>query len=207
MNATSIEPARPASEHLVSLSHHSYLIRSVRGSDELALFDMFARSSPEDLRLRCLGMIKDFPRLAAARLARCDRDREIALVAVDGEGAAPGEIVGVAHLIEEPAEPGCAEFDILVRTDVKGHGVGFQLMKDVLARARERRLTKIVGFIAGENHAMLLKTSELGFVRETHAEMGTVRVTAMLWFVADDKQQLRPPNGDPNFETRRRTVS
>jgi len=149
MNATSIEPARPASEHLVSLSHHSYLIRSVSGSDELALFDMFARSSPEDLRLRCLGMIKDFPRLAAARLAHCDRGREIALVAVDGEGAAPGEIVGVAHLIEEPTEPGCAEFDILVRTDVKGHGVGFQLMKDVLARARERRLTKIVGFIAG----------------------------------------------------------
>ena len=26
MNATSIEPARPASEHLVSLSHHSYLV-------------------------------------------------------------------------------------------------------------------------------------------------------------------------------------
>jgi acetyltransferase len=167
---------------------------------------MFARSSPEDLRLRCLGMIKDFPRLAAARLARCDRDREIALVAVDGEGAAPSEIVGVAHLIEEPAEPGSAEFDILVRTDAKGHGVGFQLMKDVLARARERRLTKIVGFIAGEDHAMLLMTSELGFVRD-HAEMGTVRVTAMLWFVADDRQQLRPPNGDPNFETRRRTVS
>lgn len=100
-------------------------------------------------------------------------------MAIDGEGAAPGEIVGVAHLIEEPAEPGCAEFDILVRTDVKGHGVGFQLMKDVLARARERRLTKIVGFIAGDNHAMLLMTSELGFVRD-HAEMGTVRVTAML---------------------------
>ena len=179
MNATSIEPARPASEHLVSLSHHSYLIRSVSGSDELALFDMFARSSPEDLRLRCLGMIKDFPRLAAARLAHCDRGREIALVAVDGEGAAPGEIVGVAHLIEEPTEPGCAGFDILVRTDVKGHGVGFQLMKDVLARARERRLTKIVGFIAGENHAMLLMTSELGFVRD-HAELGTVRVMAML---------------------------
>lgn len=100
-------------------------------------------------------------------------------MAIDGEGAAPGEIVGVAHLIEEPAEPGCAEFDILVRTDVKGHGVGFQLMKDVLTRTRERRLTKIVGFIAGDNHAMLLMTSELGFVRD-HAEMGTVRVTAML---------------------------
>jgi hypothetical protein len=52
-------------------------------------------------------------------------------------------------------------------------------MKDVLARARERRLTKIVGFIAGENHVMLLMASELGFVLD-HAEMGTVRVTAML---------------------------
>src|ERR1700677_128145 len=79
MNTISIESARPASEHLVSPSHHSYLIRSVSGSDELALFDMFARSSPKDLRLRCLGMIKDFPRLAAARLAHCDGGREIAL--------------------------------------------------------------------------------------------------------------------------------
>jgi hypothetical protein len=47
MKATSIEPARPASEHLVSLSHHSYLIRPVSSSDELALFDMFSRSSPK----------------------------------------------------------------------------------------------------------------------------------------------------------------
>jgi hypothetical protein len=52
-------------------------------------------------------------------------------------------------------------------------------MEDVLARARERRLTNIVGFIAGENHVMLLMASELGFVLD-HAEMGTVRVTAVL---------------------------
>ena len=69
MKATWIEPARPVSEHQVPLGHHSYLIRSVSGSDELALFDMFSRSSPEDLRLRCLGMIKDFlvSRLLALR--------------------------------------------------------------------------------------------------------------------------------------------
>ena len=52
-------------------------------------------------------------------------------------------------------------------------------MKDVLARARERPLTKIVGFIAGENHAMLLMASELGFVLD-YAEMGSVECTAML---------------------------
>jgi hypothetical protein len=54
MNATSIEPARPASQHLVSFSHPSYLIRSVSGSDELALFDMFARSSTSGLPSACV---------------------------------------------------------------------------------------------------------------------------------------------------------
>jgi acetyltransferase len=179
VNAMSAEPAPSASEHEVSLSHHSYLIRPLRSSDEPALVDMFSRSSPEDIRMRCLGAVKDFPHLAAARLARCDSDSEIALAAVVAEGAEPGQIVGVAHLINEPSRPGSAEFDIMVRTDMKGHGVGFQLMKDIMTTARERGLKDIVGYVLWENRPMLLMASELGFTIE-HIEPGMVRVAALL---------------------------
>lgn len=173
------EAAPLAVEHPVSLDHHSYLIRPVRSSDEAALVDMFSRSSAEDIRLRCLGTIKDFPHLAAARLARCDSDREVALVAIDAESSGSREIVGVVHLVKEPNEPDSAEFDIMVRTDMKGRGVGFQLMKDVLAWARERGLKKIVGYVLYENRAMLLMASELGFGAK-HVETGIVLVTARL---------------------------
>ncbi|MBV9703219.1 MAG: N-acetyltransferase [Methylobacteriaceae bacterium] len=179
MNGVSARPPCQASEREVRLSRHRYLIRPLLSADESGLVDMFSRSSPEDIRLRCLGTIKDFPHLAAKRLAGCDSTHEVALVAIDAEASGPGEIVGVVHLVDEPTEPGTAEFDIMVRTDMKGHGVGFQLMKDVLAQARRRGLKKIVGYVFYENRTMLLMASELGFGLE-HVETGIVRVTAQL---------------------------
>ena len=179
MNAMSAQPAPSAADHQVSLSRHSYVIRPLRSSDEPALIDMFSRSSPEDVRLRCLGAVKEFPHLAAARLARGDSEKEIALVAADAESDEPREIVGVAHLINQPDEPGGAEFDIMVRTDLKGHGVGFQLMSDILTKARERGLKRIVGYVLWENRPMLQMASELGFTTE-HIEPGAVRITALL---------------------------
>jgi acetyltransferase len=178
-NATLARPAPPVSDHIVSLSEHSYLIRPVRGSDEPALLDMFSHSSAQDIRLRCLGAIKDFPHLAAARLARYDARREIALVAIDAEGPGPAGIVGVVHLIEGPERPGFAEFDIMVRTDRQGRGIGFQLMKEIMAQAHERELKSVVGYVCNENEAMLLMASELGFHVEG-AEAGVVRVVALL---------------------------
>jgi acetyltransferase len=178
-DTTSAQASPPHGEHAVLLRRHAYLIRPVRDTDEPALVDMFARSSPEDARLRCLGMIKDFPHLAAARLVHGDGDREIALAAIDTGAPAPGEIVGVVHVIEEPSGPHTAEFDVMVRTDMKGRGVGFQLMKDILARARQRGLETIVGYISCENRAMLLMAQELGFHPDL-AEAGVVRVSARL---------------------------
>ena len=174
----SVAPGASAA-HLVSLSHHPYLIRPVMRADEAAVQDMFSRSSTYDLRLRCLGAMKDFPRQAAARLTRSDPAHETALAAVEAEGPAPGEIVGLVHLIDEPDRPGVAEFDIMVRSDLHGRGIGFQLMKEILTSARERGLGEIVGYVSGENGAMLWMASELGFSLD-RIEAGVVRVVARL---------------------------
>jgi acetyltransferase len=103
----------------------------------------------------------------------------MALAAIGVEGPQRGEIVGVAHLINEAAISGSAEFDIMVRTDMQGQGVGFALMKEILARGRERGLKEIVGYVAGDNGAMRRMASELGFAHD-HLDAGIVRIAARL---------------------------
>jgi GNAT superfamily N-acetyltransferase len=81
--------------------------------------------------------------------------------------------------INEPGKPDSAEFDIMVRTDMQGRGIGFHLMKEILVQARERGLKVVVGYVAGENRKMLWMASEFGFSFERVAA-GVVRVTALL---------------------------
>jgi len=156
-----------------------YRIRSVRTADEAAVLGMFAQSSPGDIRARCLGAIKNFPSEAAARLSRCDGGQEIALVAEKSRSDGAAEIVGLVHLVDFPDEPGLAEFDIMVRSDVQGQGVGHRLMKAILSRARARGLGALVGYVSGENGAMLAIAGELGFRFERLAA-GVVKITSHL---------------------------
>ena len=134
-----IQPYPAELEHTVEIDGgRKLLVRPIRPEDEPRLVEMVARSSPEDVRLRFLGALKEFPHLLAARLSQIDYDRELALVAVgDKEGPGRDEILGVARIIADP-EGERAEFAVMVRSDMKGRGLGFQLMKDLLASARKR---------------------------------------------------------------------
>ena len=106
------------------LRHH---LRAVRRSDEAGLRDMFLRCSAEDMRLRCFGASKSFPQVFAARLARLSGPEDFAIVAV----LENGEIGGVVHAVGVPG--GEADYDIMVRSDLKGQGLGTRLMREMLA--------------------------------------------------------------------------
>jgi acetyltransferase len=138
------------------------IVRPVQTSDEALLADMFAQASPEDIRFRCFGAIKDFPHAMAARLTRIDRKREETLVATAEDGE-PGAILGVVHLICEARQPDTAEYDIMVRPDHKGHGLGYRLMREILVEARRRGLKAVEGYILRENKTMIIMAREVGF--------------------------------------------
>ena len=73
---------------------------------------------------------------------RAEGGEAVALVAVDDkEGPGRDKILGVARIIADP-EGERAEFAVMVRSDMKGRGLGFQLMKDLLASARAILTTK-----------------------------------------------------------------
>lgn len=165
----------PAGEHeVVAQSGLRFLVRPVRSEDEPALRAMFSRATPEDVRFRILGVAKHFPARMAERLARIDSDRETTLVAFM-DGGDPAEIVGVVHIVVDAGAPGSAEFDVMVRPDLKGKGLGYRLMMEVLDHARQRGLTSVEGYISRANTTMLQMAEELGFETEA-AEAGVARV-------------------------------
>jgi acetyltransferase len=163
-----IQPYPAALEHGVEIDGgRKLLVRPIRPEDEPRLVEMVQCSSPEDIRLRFLGALKEFPHLLAARLSQIDYDREMALIALPAQNGA-GQILGVARTVANP-EGDRAEFGVMVRSDMKGQGLGFQLMKDILAHARGRGIKTVYGDVLAENRTMLQMAAELGFTRSAEA--------------------------------------
>ncbi len=59
-----------------------------------------------------------------------------------------------------------AEFAILVRSRLKGHGLGWLLMQRVIDYAKEKGLRRVYGDVLAEIASMLQMSAELGFHSE-----------------------------------------
>ncbi|MGE3872063.1 MAG: bifunctional acetate--CoA ligase family protein/GNAT family N-acetyltransferase [Parvibaculaceae bacterium] len=136
-----------------------FAMRPIKPEDEPALLAFLGRMDPEDLRLRFFSSQRHFSHHFVARLTQLDYGRTIAFLALD---QASGEILGVVRLHADPNHEN-AEFAILVRSDLKGHGLGTSLMKLAIRYGRAEKYHAIIGQILRENHAMLKLCSELGF--------------------------------------------
>ena len=70
-----------------------------------------------------------------------------------------------------------AEFAVMVRSDLKGRGLGFPLMRELLAYARKRGLSTLFGEVLRENTTMLELAKDLGFVMKPSASPETVEIS------------------------------
>jgi acetyltransferase len=55
------------------------------------------------------------------------------------------------------------EFAIVVRSRIKGHGLGWLLMQHVIDYAKKKGLRRVLGDVLVENATMLQMCAELGF--------------------------------------------
>jgi acetyltransferase len=135
------------------------LIRPIRPDDE-KLYDAFIpKVSPEDVRLRFFARRKHFSRAFIARMTRPDPKHAMAFIALAAES---GEMLGVVRLhINPDGETG--EYAIIVRSDLKGQGLGWLLMQTIIEHARRRGLRSIEGQVLRDNTTMLEMCRELGF--------------------------------------------
>src|SRR5215472_3264428 len=135
------------------------LIRQVRPED-MALYPDFLRDvSAEDLRLRFFAHIAELSAAEIDKLAHLDDRHEMAFVALDED---TGRMLGLVRLRDELDEK-TAEFAILVRSRVKGHGLGWLLMQRVIDYAKAKGLRRVYGDVLAENATMLQMCAELGF--------------------------------------------
>jgi acetyltransferase len=134
-------------------------VRPVRPDDD-ELFREFAKGvSEEDARLRFFGPKKELSDGDLDRLVHIDYGRAMAFVAIRELSR---KMVGVVRLHAEPNRE-AREFAIIVRSDFKGHGLGWMLMQLIIEYARTVGLRVIEGRTLHENKAMLKMCQEFGF--------------------------------------------
>jgi acetyltransferase len=134
-------------------------VRPMRPEDEPAITAFLGRVSREDLRLRFFHAMKEFSHSFIARLTQLDYARAMAFVATD---TTTGEIIGVVRLHSDSLYES-AEYAILLRSDLKGKGLGWALMQLLIEYAKAEGLKTISGVVLRENASMLQMCRELGF--------------------------------------------
>ncbi len=80
-----------------------------------------------------------------------------------------------SRLIADP-ENEDAEFAVMVRSDMKGRGLGYRLMNELIGYARGRGLHSLSGDVIAANTTMIRMADELGFARLPSDEPSLVRV-------------------------------
>ncbi|MGD0026448.1 MAG: GNAT family N-acetyltransferase, partial [Xanthobacteraceae bacterium] len=135
------------------------LVRPVRPEDEPLYKPFFAGVTQQDLRLRFFAAVKEFSHPFIARFTQIDYARAMAFIAIE---ELSGEMLGVVRL-QANADYDSGEYAILLRSDLKGRGLGWLLMQLLIEYARVEGIRSITGQVLQENTTMLTMCRELGF--------------------------------------------
>ena len=135
-------------------------IRPIRPDDEPLLQAFTRHLTPEDVRMRFFGPMRELTHEMAARLTQIDYDREMAFLLLDGD-----TLVGVGRLAADPGFEQ-AEFALVVASDRQGRGYGTLLLNHVLHYGKSRGIKRVIGHVLRENDKMLTLVKRLGFRRE-----------------------------------------
>ncbi|MFL1876428.1 GNAT family N-acetyltransferase [Hansschlegelia beijingensis] len=149
-------------------------VRPVRPEDEPAVAAFFRQVDAEDLRQRFFTPMSEVPRAFIARLTQIDYARTMVLLASGAEGA----VLGVVQLHADP-DADAGEFAILLRSDFKGRGLGWRLMRTLIRFAKAEGWGAITGQILAENSSMLAVCRELGFTITPDPEDIGVRIATL----------------------------
>jgi RimJ/RimL family protein N-acetyltransferase len=155
--ALAIRPHPPGWEK--EFSGDGFRIRPIEPADIALYPDFLAKVSPDDIRLRFLASRKNFPDEMLKRLTQLDYDRDMAFVALDG---ATGTLAGVGRLWCD-TDRTVGEYARLVRTDLQGRGIGWQLLQQIVAYAKAEGIGRIEGIVLDENARMLAMCRAFGF--------------------------------------------
>ncbi len=167
-----IRPYPEELEEWISWQGRKVLLRPIKPEDGTQHVEFFNALDPDDIRYRIFMRIRELPRSQLARLTQIDYDREMAFIAVGEREPGRFETLGVVRGIADPDNV-TAEFAIIVRSDLKGQGLGPILLKKLIDYCRRRGTREIVGeALVGNQRIVELVRNCGGTV--THSVPGTV---------------------------------
>ena len=173
-----IRPYPTELEERVVLEGRQLLIRPIRPEDFAQHKRFLARCSAEDLHARFFATFRELPDADIARLTQIDYDREMALIAEDSSEPRGTETLGVARVSTDPDNIE-AEFAVMVRSDLKRHGLGRLLLGKLVRYCRVRGTGRLRGEVLSHNTSMLELGAELGFSTRLK-ERGLVEISLEL---------------------------
>jgi acetyltransferase len=170
-----IRPYPDELEKTVSWNGQPLLLRPIRPDDAAAHIAFFNRLDPEDVRMRMFVRMRELDPAQLARFTQIDYDREMAFIATRTLPDGTAETLGVARAVADPDNVS-ADFAVIVRSDLKGQGLGTLLMQMLIAYCRARGTRELVGDALAENTLIRRLARGLGFVCSRRDGDGVVRL-------------------------------
>ena len=174
--ALAIRPYPTEEFRIVRLLNDKVLLRPIKPSDAELYPGFLSKMDPEDMRLRFLVPMRTLSHETLVQLTQLDYDRDIAFMALGNNGT---ELLGMVRYSSDP-DGIRAEFGALVRSDLKGHGLGRAMMEMLIDYAGRQGLHELFGRVLRENTSMLALCHELGFVEAADDELRLLKVTLPL---------------------------
>ncbi|HCW48410.1 bifunctional acetate--CoA ligase family protein/GNAT family N-acetyltransferase [Mixta calida] len=179
-----IRPYPHTLEESVTLKNgETCLFRPILPEDEPLLRRFIAQVTKEDLYYRYFSEINEFTHEDLANMTQIDYDREMAFVAVREQGG-EAEIIGVTRAISD-ADNTDAEFSVLVRSDLKGVGLGRRLLEKMIVYTRHHGLQQLNGITMPRNQGMITLAKKLGFSVDVQLEDGIVSLRLPLKYAGE----------------------
>ncbi len=160
--AFSIRPYPVQLTKTVDWQGQTLTLRPIRPEDEAQHLRFLESLAPEDVRMRVFYSRQTIARNELARLTQIDYEREMAFIAISPDAHGQPQTLGVARAMADPDNIG-AEFGIVVRSDLKGGGLGRLLMDTLIDYQRGRGTLTLHGSVLTENTRMLELARDLGF--------------------------------------------
>jgi acyl-CoA synthetase (NDP forming)/RimJ/RimL family protein N-acetyltransferase len=168
-----IRPYPQELEQWVDWQRQRILLRPIRPEDAPQHQAFFRVLDPDDVRLRFFTAMRELPPPQLARLTQIDYDRAMAFIATRAGADGEPETLGVVRAVAD-ADNHSAEFAIIVRSDLKGTGLGQVLFQKLVDYFRSRGTAELVGDALSENQGMQKLMRRFGGVVLPHPEAGMV---------------------------------
>jgi acetyltransferase len=165
-------------ERVILKDGSACLFRPILPEDEPLLKAFIQKVTKEDLYYRYFSEINEFTHEDLANMTQIDYDREMAFVAVRGQ-THDIEIIGVTRAISDPDNID-AEFSVLVRSDLKGLGLGRRLLEKMIVYTADHGILRLTGITMPNNRGMVALANKLGFDVDIQLSEGIVNLSLPL---------------------------